>query len=148
MTDILIQKLISQGLTKAQATSRTAEVVVDTLIQQDGKILVAEANNQVREMSELVKRLKKEYDALQYAIEENCKILKSIYEVQNDYGEVGDARAKTVIALYASLLNLNSKYCRDGGQIIENAGYVTYAYLGGQAKREVSYSEKNEKQYS
>ena len=52
---------------------------------------------------------------------------------------MSDEAARNVIALYASLLNMGIKACADPAEAVSNAGSILYAYLGGQAKREVSY---------
>ncbi len=138
MTELIIQNLMSAGLTRQQATSKTAEILMDTLMPEDGKLMIAEARGRVKEMESVVYSLKKEFNALQYKIEEIGKTLVAISEAQSEYGKINEEKARTVIAMYGALLNMNSKYCKDGLQVIENAGYVTYAYLGGQARREIT----------
>ena len=48
---------------------------------------------------------------------------------------------KNIIALYAALLSMNRKAGSSGPDSVINAGYILYAYLGGQAKREISYND-------
>ena len=57
-------------------------------------------------------------------------------------GEITDDRAKNVVALYGALLSMNERAGADAADSVRNAGYVVYAYLGGQAKREIMYYQE------
>lgn len=48
-----------------------------------------------------------------------------------------EEKAKTVVALYVSILAMNEKAGSEPDTSIKNAGYIVYAYLGGQVKREI-----------
>ena len=50
MTQELIKQLMEAGLTKQQATSVTAETLTNLYMNEDGKMLIAEARRQVIEM--------------------------------------------------------------------------------------------------
>jgi hypothetical protein len=52
--------------------------------------------------------------------------ITAIVEAQEKYGEVTDEKAKNVIALYGSLLEMNEKAGADGNDSVRNAGYVLY----------------------
>ena len=62
--------------------------------------------------------------------------LLALSEAQKEHGEVTEEKAKNLIALYGALLTMNEKCGADGPEAVNNASYVAYAYLGGQAKRE------------
>lgn len=64
----------------------------------------------------------------------------AITKAQYDHGIITDEKAKNIVALFAALLNMNLKAGASGDDAARNAGYVVYAYLGGQAKREISYT--------
>jgi hypothetical protein len=68
--------------------------------------------------------------------------IQSIAEAQSEYGTITDEKAKTVVALYAALLIMNEKAGADGSDAVRNASYVVYAYLGGQAKRQITYMDQ------
>ena len=57
-----------------------------------------------------------------------------------EHGSITDDRAKNVVALYGALLSMNERAGADPADAVRNAGYVVYAYLGGQAKREITYT--------
>lgn len=142
MTDELIMQLITAGLTKQQATSVTARTLTDLYMQEDGKILIAEARRQVDEMRKTVRSLQRDYDSLKEKLDAISGTLISITEAQEQYGSVSDDTARNVIALYGALLNMGRKAGADSSEAVSNAGYILYAYLGGQAKREVSYNKE------
>lgn len=144
MTDELILQLIAAGLTKSQATSVTARTLTDLYMQEDGKILIAEARRQVDEMRETVRSLKRDYDDLKGKLDSISDALVAVRDAQEQHGNVTDETAKNVIALYASLLDMGIKSGADPSEALTNAGYILYAYLGGQAKREISYSKEIE----
>lgn len=139
MTDDLIRQLIAAGLTKQQASSVTAETLVRLFMNDDGKILIKEAQRQVSEMQKLVNDLKTEYESLVQKISAVSDTLLAITEAQKEHGEITDDRAKNVVALYGALLSMNERAGADATDSVRNAGYVVYAYLGGQAKREITY---------
>ena len=140
MTDDLIRQLMAAGLTKQQASSVTADTLVRLFMQDDGKILIKEAQRQVSEMQELVADLKAEYNELKQKISAVSDSLLAITEAQKDHGSITEDRAKNLVALYGALLAMNEKAGAEPTDAVRNAGYVVYAYLGGQAKREVTYT--------
>lgn len=138
MTDELIRRLMAAGLTKQQANSVTAETLVQFFMKDDGKLLMREAQLHVAEMQKTVEMLKKDYTDLKQKITGLSDNLLAITEAQKDYGTIVDEKAKTVLALYAALIGLNEKAGASGDEAVRNAGYIVYAYLGGQAKRDYS----------
>ena len=140
MTEDLMRLLMSAGLTKQQATSVTAETAVRTLMREDGKALIKEAQLQVAEMRSVVNDLKKEYNEVKKKLDAVSGTLGALAEAKDTYGDVSDEKAKNVVALYAALLSMNEKAGASAEDSVRNAGYVVYAYLGGQAKREVTYT--------
>lgn len=143
MTHELIIQLMNAGLTKQQATSVTAETITNLYMADDGRILIAEAKRQVDEMRETLSSLQADYlstKAKMAAVSDN---ILAITEAQNDYGKITDEKAKNVIALYSAILSMNEKRGADPTEAVRNASFVLYAYLGGQAKREINYLTDN-----
>ena len=140
MTDDLVRQLMAAGLSKQQASSVTAETLVRLFMKEDGKILIKEAQRQVTEMQALVDGLKAEYDGLMQQFHELSETLLSVTETQKEHGTITDDRAKNVAALYGALLAMNEQAGAEPADAVRNAGYVVYAYLGGQAKREITYT--------
>ena len=140
MTDDLVRQLMAEGLSKQQASSVTAETLVRLFMKEDGKILIKEAQRQVTEMQALVDGLKAEYDGLLQKIRDVSETLLSVAEAQKEHGSITDDRAKNVVALYGALLSMNERAGAEPADAVRNAGYVVYAYLGGQAKREITYT--------
>lgn len=141
MTTEMIKQLMAAGLNKQQATSVTAETLVNLFMEDDGKLLMKEAQRQVLEMQSIVQALKSEYNDLMQEMSRVSDTILSITEAQNEHGIISDEKAKNVVALYAALLSMNEKAGADPADSVKSAGYVVYAYLGGQAKREVTYSQ-------
>ena len=131
---------MAEGLSKQQASSVTAETLVRLFMKEDGKILIKEAQRQVTEMQALVDGLKAEYDGLLQKIRDVSETLLSVAEAQKEHGSITDDRAKNVVALYGALLSMNERAGAEPADAVRNAGYVVYAYLGGQAKREITYT--------
>ena len=140
MTDDLIRRLVSAGLTKQQASSVTAETLVRLFMPDDGKLLIREAQLQVEEMKQTVSSLRTEYEGLKRKISDVSETIMAVIDAQKKSGEVSDEKARNVIALYAALLGMNERAGAPAVEAVKNAGYVMYAFLGGQAKREISYS--------
>ena len=131
------EQLVALGLKKQQAESTTAEVLVNLLMNDDGKALIQEAKNQVEEMRNIVLDWQKTYSEIKTFAEK----LLDIDKVQKEFGNITDERARTTIALYATLISTGERAGASGTDAVKNAGYVTYAYLGGQAKRDIAYSK-------
>lgn len=148
MTDELKERLMAAGLTKQQASSATAETLVRLFMSDDGKILIHEAHQQVSEMQKLVIKLHHDYNTIMEKMGAVSDTILSITETQNEYGAITDEKAKNVVALYAALLNMNEKAGADGSDAVRNASYVVYAYLGGQAKRQITYMDNQQSYYS
>ena len=144
MTEDLIRRLIAAGLTKQQASSTTAETLVRLFMPEDGKMLIREAKQQVTEMQATVASLRKEYDDLTAKIKQLSDNVLAAIEAQKEFGSITDEKARNSIALYSALLGMNQRAGADGTEAVRNAGYVMYAYLGGQARRDITYTREIE----
>ncbi len=138
------EQLMVAGLTKQQVNSTTADTVVNFLMPDNAKALIQEAQLQVDDMRSLVASLRKEYSALKEKIDTVAGTLLAIAEAQEEHGTVTDEKAKNAITLYASILNMNKREGVQGSDSVESAGYVTYAYLGGQARRDIHYDKSHD----
>ena len=130
MTDELIRKLMAAGL--------TAETITNLYMNEDGKILIAEAKRQVDQMRAVINSLEYEYRMLKSKISDISDNLLSVIDAQKEHGTITDDKAKNIVALYASLLSMNQNMGADPNDSVKNASYILYAYLGGQAKREIT----------
>lgn len=139
ISEMMKNKLIEAGLSKQQASSVTAEAVVNFLMNEEETSLLAEAHLQVEKMSETVASLRHDYETIKYNFDTLAGFLRDIVKAQEEHGGLTDERARNTVALYAALLNMNERAGARGKDSVENAGYVTYAYLGGQARRDVHY---------
>lgn len=141
LSEDMIKRLIAAGISKQQANSTTADVVANFFMNEDEKTLIREARIQVNEMYNLVADLRVEFSSLKKKIEETAGFLLDIAEAQEKHGAITDERAKNAVALYATLLSMNERAGAKGSDSVNNAGYVTYAYLGGQARRDIHYDK-------
>lgn len=139
LSDELIRKLMLAGLTKQQATSVTAETITNLYMNEDSKILIAEAKHQIDEMQVILNSLKADYYSLKGHIDAISDNVLSVMAAQNEFGTITDEKAKNVIALYSAILSMNGKRGVDPNEAVKNASFVLYAFLGGQAKREITY---------
>lgn len=141
ITEQMKEQLMAAGLSKQQATSATAEAVVNYLMNEDEKVLIQEAKNQVAEMEKLVYALRAEYSQLKQKIDSVAGVILDIAKAQEEHGAFTDEKAKNAVALYGAIINMNDRAGARGTDSVNNAGYVTYAYLGGQARREIRYDK-------
>ena len=142
MTDDLIRRLIAAGLTKQQASSTTAETLVRLFMPEDGKMLIREAKQQLAETQATVEALRKEYDDLSAKIKQISDNVLAAIDAQKEFGSITDEKARNAIALYSALLGMNQRAGADGMEAVRNAGYIMYAYLGGQARRDITYTQE------
>ena len=83
----------------------------------------------------------KERDQILNNLKEISLSIAALSEAQQKFGEINDDRARNAAALYGAILSMNEKAGSTGDVSVENAGYVLYAFLGGQAKREIHYHD-------
>ncbi len=139
MTKEMHDKLRAAGLNGSQINSKTADQVIQILMNDGEKALIREAENYVFEMREELGKIRRDYQKTQDKIGEMSETFYGVVEAEKEHGSVTEDRAKNVIALYGQLINMAIKAGASPGDAVSNAGYVLYAYLGGQAKREVTY---------
>ena len=140
MTENLIRQLMAAGLTKQQATSVTTEKLIQVFMKEDGKILISEAKRQVDEMRSLLASLKQDYYDLKKELENVSKSILGVREAQEQYGEINDEKAKDVVALYSALIAVSQNAGASASESVNSASFTMYAFLGGQAKREITFS--------
>lgn len=138
------QLMVAAGLTKQQVNNATADAIVNYLMNAEEKVLIQEAQRQVKEMQSLVISLRKEYRELKEKIEAVAGTLLDIAKAQEEHGALTDERARNVLVFYAALLKMNERTGAKSSENVESAGYVTYAYLGGQAKRDIHYDNSRD----
>lgn len=140
ITEHMKEQLVAAGLSKQQANSATAEAVINFLMNEDEKTLIHEARLQVNEMRDLFHSLRIEYFALKEKIDATAGFLLDIAKAQEEHGALTDDRAKNAITLYATILNMNERVGAKGSDSVDSASYAVYAYLGGQARRDIHYN--------
>ena len=140
LTDVIKSDMIKAGLSKSQVDNKGFQMCFEYLTSDDGKIIIDEIQRQINELekkTEDIKRMTKESETIFWELRKDKDNFSNL-----------DERAKSAIALYTSMLQANKKYCEilhnsggwaksifDMDKAIENASYVVYAYLGGQARR-------------
>lgn len=139
LTEQMKEQLLAAGLTKTQATSATAEAVVNVLMNADEKTLIKEARLQVNEMTELVASLQKKYHEFEKKIDGVAGFVLDIAKAQNEYGGFTDDKAKNAVAMYGHLLDMNKRVGAEGSVSVKSAGFALYAYLGGVARHDIHY---------
>ena len=119
------------------------------------KTLLEEAANQLDNIKRMVHEAKREQMELSATVrttigqlDEASATLLALKEAENEYGKLNDEKARTAAALYCAILNMslnakgeNARGTADVDNCITTAGYVLYAFLGGQAKREINNND-------
>lgn len=90
-------------------------------------------------MEEMCDSLRSRYEGIVNSMDTISRNLQALTEAQEKSGDLEDSRAKDTIALYSALISVAVKSGADGASAVENAGYILYAYLGGQAARNVNF---------
>jgi len=129
MTEEMMKKLMAAGLNKAQASSQTAETLVNLFMDKDAKILIEEARAQVNQMKAEVFALKSMGNSMVSTIENAAGTIKAIAEAQNEYGTVCDERAKNAVSLYGTIVHIGKQAGANPSNAVLQAGYIVYAYL-------------------
>ena len=134
----MINVLMQLGLNKQQISNQTTHKLVDYFVSEEGKeVAMKEALKCVDDMKTKLADLEHTYHELIGRVNDTCSTISAIKEAQEKHGELEDQKAKDALTLYASLVQINKTV--HANNLVENAGYIVYAYLGGQAKRDVAY---------
>jgi heat-inducible transcriptional repressor len=133
MADLEEMGLIMQPHTSAGRIPSDAgyRLYVDNMLSSE--------RQQVDEMKALVDKLKGEYNELKGRLDSLSATLIAVSEAQEQHGAVTDEKARNIIALYGALLAMSQKAGADAEDAVRNASYILYAYLGGQARRDITY---------
>lgn len=132
----LVSELMKRGLNKSQANAKSIATIAELLSSDNSKaaerlisdkcdFMIARAESELKKMRELHSKLSGEIESISSTI-------LAIEKSQKEWGEISDQKAKDALSLYAALLAISKEY---GGADIEGAGYMIYAFLGGQARR-------------
>ena len=141
MTNEMISFLMANGLSKQQATSATAEVCAQIFMKDDAKALIKEAQLQVEESRNAALEIRK----LCEIYSEKMSVIEALMNAYHEHGKIDDPKAKTALSLYGALLSVGKQYGASADRNIENAGYILYAFLGGQARREITNNPQTPK---
>ena len=104
----IVELLMQHGLNRSQATSRTAETVVDLLMSDERKALNDAADRQLEATRKQISDYQKYADAV---------------------GQLTDERAVNAIALFNAILTIAETHEIQSHTAIREAGYIVYAYL-------------------
>ncbi len=153
LSDDMIQRLIDAGLSKQQATSATANAVATILSSMDDRELHEEAYKVLTRMETIARTAEtKYYETIRkYSemIEELACLSEKIgkfVEFRDEIGSASSEKAKEATALYSSLIALGVSSGANPTTAVINAGYILYAYLGGQASINIEGKEPGGKE--
>lgn len=136
----LINQLTAKGLTVSQASSKAVEVAIEVLNTKDNQELLNLTHAMCDEMIRSTEKRLDEMDQLYKELSDKVKSVSdtilAIKSATEEYGDISDQKAKDAISFYAALLAVGEKYT---GADVVGAGYMVYAFLGGQAAR-INYS--------
>ena len=146
LSPLLEQKLLDAGLTKQQVRSPTAKACAAVFMPDDCKTLYEEAWLQVNAAQTLVSNMKEEQFNVAKQIEKLGQTIAEIASAQDEYNiDSIDERARNALCMYSAILNMNKKVGVSGDESVDAASYCVYAYLGGQAKREITLNDNSAK---
>ena len=139
----LISKLVANGLSRTQAASQTAEIVIQTLNTDDNNDLIAytksKCDTMIRNTQSQISEMKATHEKLSNEVSEISNTILAIKSASEEWGGISDQRAKDAISLYSALLEVSKKH---GATDITGASYIVYAYLGGD-KSVISKNDKD-----
>lgn len=140
ISEDMIQRLMNAGLSKQQAMSATANAVATIFSSMDDRELHEEALKVLEKMEDLVSNAQQTYystirkysDTIEKLATISEKVGKFV-ELRDEIGAASSEKAKEATALYSSLIALGVSSGANPTTAVINAGYILYAYLGGQA---------------
>lgn len=127
--------LEKHGMKQTSLNSKACDETIRILLEEAGLVQI---------VREEVQRLARVNDEMVKEMKSVSSVIKDVSDAQKDYGTVTDERAKNALALYCSIVSASCALKKDNNpfrdaldfnEIVKSAGYITYAYLGGQARR-------------
>lgn len=132
------------GMTPTQANSAAVLKLLQWLTPETMKDIQENAVNVFNQLNDklnhelfLVRQERQQDAQNRIAIERELREFRNVLleasKAEQDYGEALSEKRREVTALYGSLLQMGG----DSEQALKNAGYIVYAYLGGQAREAI-----------
>ena len=132
----LVSELMKRGLNKSQANGKSIATIAELLASDNSKAadryVSDRCNFMISRAESELKKMRETHSKLASEVESISKTILAIEKSQKEWGEISDQKAKDAISLYAALLAVSKEY---GGTDIGGAGYMVWAFLGGQARR-------------
>lgn len=142
MTEEMKQKLKeATGLNEYQISGSIAQKVFEFFAEEDDKTIHAEMLNQMIE-------IRKNAEEIQKSLKETEYLIKELQNAADVMKNVEDSKTKDAIWLYSFLINQGRILMASPDKTVEGASYVLYAFFGGQAKREYTFSQNDKKDES
>lgn len=138
MTDEFKEYLKAKGFSPTQVESKTAQMMVDLLMNEDCKILVAEATNTVNEMKEQYLYIQSQYNNVLRKFNLLSDLIMEVKDAQEKYGTVTDEKGYTILAMFSAMLCMCEKTDATTDKSLESISHILFAYLGGQARGNVN----------
>ena len=132
----MIERLLSAGLTRSQATSKTAEVITDLYAENAG-LALSEAKRQIEELEQMALQTRRKVNEAAYrneaVVERVDALLTQIEELNKTGTEMETERARDCIRSFEFMMRLAASYKCDMDEALHS--FMIYAMLGGQATR-------------
>lgn len=116
----------------------STEPLIDRVLTEEAKSEILRLRRKQDDADEWLKKKQDEYVGLEEMVKGTAATVRLIAEAQQENGTVSSERAKDTLALYGAILAMNQKIGCTPSENVTTTGYVMYAYLGGQAKRDYS----------
>lgn len=132
------QYLIDNGMRKQYVDGNVAERVVDLML----RYMASGASGTIDSALEIkIKQRQQEVSELDDEIRQKKDTLGTIIGIEDEYKGVLSQKAKEVVAMYNTLINIGVEKNADPDVSVRNAGFIMYAYLGGKAKAIITNGE-------
>ena len=149
----IIEKLREMGLTKSQIESTTCQKVIEAMMPEDMAAMLdhfrTTMNNIMKKSDEKAVDVYRTYMELEHKVQ---TMADSVAQTTSELAKMDD-RAMSAFVLYSSILKASlsirdkANHFSNGSmdelnvEVVKTAGYIVYAYLGGQARRIYEGSE-------
>ena len=156
----LRELLLEKGLTKQQIDSPTAEKMIEifgdsktdnafSLLFDELKAKTIELENQRKDLEAKIfitkatttKALEEQFESFK----EMLGPIESAVDAMDEYGTITEEKAKNALSFFAAIARIGKDLKCDPNECMRSAGYIVYAYLGGQATRNIVAASPDER---
>lgn len=131
----LTSALKAKGFSIQKINQSIVPAITEIYAENSG-ILLAEMRKQIEDLSKVAYEANNNFLRLNAVSEKADKLIADMQDAFDVQGQLIQDKAKDTLLMFVTMLKVCKQYGVDMDDAVSNMGYILYAMLGGQARRE------------